>query len=147
MLTDISRRVARQPTRKRLFNVAFNIEDDNEFNQEAIPFSRIRTSELTSINTQLTQLNFGASDSLRNADGSNLVLNEADLVDEPPSVALDNQAMVEEDFWAAQLQSCWLHVVYTSLLYQHLLNWGFPSPLFVKIKAASSPKIIQASSS
>ena len=98
MLTDISRRVARQPTRKRLFNVAFNIEDDNEFNQEAIPFSRIRTSELTSINTQLTQLNFGASDSLRNADGSNLVLNEADLVDEPPSVALDNQAMVVEDF-------------------------------------------------
>ena len=62
VLTDIARRVARVPTRKRLYNVAFKIEDDNEFNIATIPFSRIRTTELDSINTQLNRLTVESHD-------------------------------------------------------------------------------------
>ena len=55
-MTDMSRRVARQPTRKRTFTVAFGIENDSGFNSHVVPFTRVRTTELDIVRNRMNNL-------------------------------------------------------------------------------------------
>ena len=56
-MNDVSRRVARQPVRKRTYSVAFGIENDSDYNSQIVPYARIKTSELEDVRVQFVDLN------------------------------------------------------------------------------------------